>query len=193
VLGLTLTVSSLERSERFLRALDLSLTERTRLEGERWALLFDLPEPVVRVSELRLGRESVEFREFESPRGRQVPRGAPSNELSFQHMAIVVSDMQAAYGRLRSLGVHEVSPGPQTLPLSNQTAGGIQAFYFRDSDWHALELIQFPAGKGAERVERSGGTRLSSGIVDMQDGALGYQKAVVLHDRDGHSLKLVQP
>ncbi len=37
---------------------------------------------------------------------------------------------------------------PQTLPLWNLIAGGIESFYFKDPDGHNLELIHFPVGKG---------------------------------------------
>jgi len=156
VLGLTLTVSDLERSERLLQSLDFSIGKRTRLAGAPLAELLAVPDPVVHVRELHLGRETVELRQFESPSGNAVPGDARSNDLSFQHMAIVVSDMDAAYQRVRGLRVHEVSAGPQTLPLSNPAAGGIRAFYFRDADGHALELIHFPPGKGAERWHQPG-------------------------------------
>lgn len=155
VIGLTLTVSSLERSERWLEALDFSVQKRARLAGAPLGELFDLPDPVAHVSELGLGDETVELRQFESP-GRTIPSDARSNDLSFQHMAIVVSDMDAAYQRVQRLRIHQVSPGPQTLPLSNPAAGGIRAFYFRDGDGHALELIQFPPGKGAARWRAAG-------------------------------------
>ncbi|HEY8944927.1 MAG TPA: VOC family protein, partial [Polyangiaceae bacterium] len=43
---------------------------------------------------------------------------------------------------------------PQTLPQWNRAAAGIRAFYFADPDGHALELIQFPPGKGDPRWQR---------------------------------------
>ena len=36
----------------------------------------------------------------------------------------------------------------------NKNAGGIRAFYFKDPDGHALEILQFPEGKGAEKWRR---------------------------------------
>ncbi len=40
-----------------------------------------------------------------------------------------------------------VLTGPQRLPDWNKNAGGIKAFYFKDPDGHALEILQFPADK----------------------------------------------
>ncbi|MCI0391709.1 MAG: VOC family protein, partial [Acidobacteria bacterium] len=44
--------------------------------------------------------------------------------------------------------VEHASTGPQRLPDWNKNAGGIKAFYFKDPDGHALEILQFPEGKG---------------------------------------------
>ena len=37
---------------------------------------------------------------------------------------------------------------------SNPNAGGIEAYYFRDPDGHALELVHFPPGKGDPRWQQ---------------------------------------
>jgi catechol 2,3-dioxygenase-like lactoylglutathione lyase family enzyme len=71
-----------------------------------------------------------------------------SHDRWFQHIAIVVSDMDHAYQWLRQHKVEHASSGPQRLPDWNPNAGGIQAFYFKDPDGHPLEVLQFPAGKG---------------------------------------------
>jgi len=77
-----------------------------------------------------------------------VPSDSRSNDRWFQHVAIIVSDMDAAYARLQQHKVEHASPEPQRLPDWNPNAGGIEAFYFKDPDGHALEVLQFPAGKG---------------------------------------------
>jgi catechol 2,3-dioxygenase-like lactoylglutathione lyase family enzyme len=86
-----------------------------------------------------------------TPRGRPAPSDARSNDRWFQHVAIVVRDMDRAYAWLREQRVAQVSPEPQRLPDWNPNAGGIRAFYFRDPDGHPLELIWFPQGKGDPR------------------------------------------
>ena len=50
------------------------------------------------------------------------------------------------------------------MPDWNPSAGGIRAFYFRDPDRHVLEVIWFPAGKGAPRWQRHAPTALFLGI-----------------------------
>jgi catechol 2,3-dioxygenase-like lactoylglutathione lyase family enzyme len=91
---------------------------------------------------LSLGRQTVWIDEFE-PAGRAYPAASDASSLVFQHLALVVSDMPAAYARLR--GITPISrDGPQTLPPAS---GGARAFKFRDPDGHPLELLQFPPGK----------------------------------------------
>jgi catechol 2,3-dioxygenase-like lactoylglutathione lyase family enzyme len=108
----------------------------------------------VRVVDLQLGAETLRLTQYLTPQSRPVPLDSRSNDRWFQHIAIVVRDMDAAYSRLREHKVLPISTSPQTLPTWNQAAAGIRAFYFRDPDSHALELIQFPAGKGDPRWQQ---------------------------------------
>jgi catechol 2,3-dioxygenase-like lactoylglutathione lyase family enzyme len=149
-LGLSLTVTDLDRSVAFFQGLDFVLDGRRELTGAALAALEGLPSVSIRSARLHLGSEHVELDEF-AERGRPLPDGAKSNDELFQHMAIVVADMDAAFQRLRDHRVETISPAPQTIPLSNPAAGGIRALYFRDPDRHALELIWFPTGKGDPR------------------------------------------
>ncbi len=147
-----ITVSDVDRAvEFFTGVLDFEQISEREIHGpdpERLLGVFGLR---ARVARLRLGREIVELTEYLAPRGRPIPQDSSSNDLWFQHIAIVVSDMDAAYARLRAAGVGHVSSGPQRLPDWNPAAGGIEAFYFLDPDGHTLELIYFPPGKGDER------------------------------------------
>jgi catechol 2,3-dioxygenase-like lactoylglutathione lyase family enzyme len=159
-----LTVSDLDRSIDFYgRVLtfekELEL-EETGAERERLQGVFGLR---IRTARMKLGNECLELTEYLAPRGRPAPADARSNDRWFQHVAIVVSDMDAAYAKLRAARVEHASTGPQRLPDWNPNAGGIRAFYFRDPDRHVLEVIWFPAGKGDPRWQRPGG-KLFQGI-----------------------------
>jgi catechol 2,3-dioxygenase-like lactoylglutathione lyase family enzyme len=101
-----------------------------------------------RVAHLQLGQERVDLIDFLTSGGRPYPAAQHSNDLSFQHLAIVVQNMEAAYKVLEKAEVEYVSTQPQTLPASLGPAAGIKAFYFHDPDGHTLELIFFPPGKG---------------------------------------------
>jgi catechol 2,3-dioxygenase-like lactoylglutathione lyase family enzyme len=108
-----------------------------------------------RKARLRLGQEEIELTDYLTTGGRSIPEDSRSNDLWFQHIAIVVSDMDSAYAWLRKFNISHVSTGPQTLPKSIPQAEGIKAFYFRDPDGHNLELIYFPPGKGDPRWQNS--------------------------------------
>ena len=114
-----------------------------------------------RSSTVRLGSEIIVLHE-RGPQGRPVPADSRSNDLWFQHVAIVVSDIRAACDRLDALGIRHTSPTPQRLPAWNPDAGGIEASYLRDPDGHPFELIGFPPGKGNARWQST--ERLMLGI-----------------------------
>jgi catechol 2,3-dioxygenase-like lactoylglutathione lyase family enzyme len=105
----------------------------------------------LRVVRLALGEEAIELMQFLTPRGRALPADLRSNDAAFQHVAIIVSDMDQAYAWLRQHHVEHASTAPQRLPDSNPNAGGIAAFYFRDPDGNFLEILHFPPGKGERR------------------------------------------
>jgi catechol 2,3-dioxygenase-like lactoylglutathione lyase family enzyme len=110
----------------------------------------------IRVVHLQLGEEQIELSEFLAPQGRPVPLDSRSNDRWFQHIAIIVRDMDAAYAWLRQNKVRFASSGPQTLPAWNKKAGGIKAFYFRDPDNHVLEILWFPPEKGLAKWQNPG-------------------------------------
>ena len=102
----------------------------------------------MRVARLRLGDEVLELTQYLAPRGRPIPVDSRSNDRWFQHVAIIVRDMDEAYGWLRENRIQHASTGPQTIPDWNAGAAGIRAFYFNDPDGHVLEVLSFPSDKG---------------------------------------------
>ena len=151
-----ITVSDLDRSiEFYTHVLHFQKEWEKELIGADVEHLKGVFGVRVRVARLRLGSEEIELSEYLAPQGRPLPQDSRSNDLWFQHIAIVVSDMEQAYQWLREHRVQQVSSGPETLPAWNPQAGGIQAFYFRDSDGHVLEIIHFPAGKGDPRWQQT--------------------------------------
>jgi catechol 2,3-dioxygenase-like lactoylglutathione lyase family enzyme len=125
--------------------------------GDDYEHLFGVFGLRLRVARLKLGDERIELMQFLAPAGRPVPVDSRSNDRWFQHVAIIVSDMDRAYARLRERNVTHASPGPQRLPDWNPNAGGISAFYFRDPDGNHLEILHFPPGKGDPKWHRPGG------------------------------------
>lgn len=148
-----LTVANLDASTRFFTGV-LGFTEEgmsAEFSGRPFELLHGLFGARARVARLRLGGERIELTEYLAPRGRPYPADTRGNDRWFQHIAIITSDMTAAYARLRDHDVAHASTGPQQLPDWNPGAGGIRAYYFRDPDGHFLEVLQFPPGKGDPR------------------------------------------
>jgi catechol 2,3-dioxygenase-like lactoylglutathione lyase family enzyme len=145
-----ITVSDLDRAVDFYsRVLTFEKESEREVAGDQYERLFGVFGARLRVVRMRLGDEHIELMQFLAPRGRPDPPDTRSNDRWFQHIAIIVSDMDRAYTRLRQHKVEHASSGPQRLPDWNPNAGGIEAFYFRDPDGNHLEVLEFPPGKGA--------------------------------------------
>lgn len=99
----------------------------------------------VRWLRMRVGAMEIELSEC-FPAGAAYPASLRANDLVFQHIAIVTTDITAASGRVLRVGAEAISSfGPVHLPVS---AGDVSAFKFRDPEGHPLEFLQFPDGAG---------------------------------------------
>jgi catechol 2,3-dioxygenase-like lactoylglutathione lyase family enzyme len=145
ILNISRVVSDIGRAESFYRSLGFRPVSRGAVDPDVLTA-FGVAEHRVNEARMHIGDEELALVQFETA-GRVYPVGSRSNDLWFQHLAIVVSDMDAAYSRLRSTADwHPISTeGPETLPASS---GGVRAFKFRDPDGHPLELLWLPAGHG---------------------------------------------
>ncbi|NOT55491.1 MAG: glyoxalase, partial [Deltaproteobacteria bacterium] len=151
-----MTVSDMDRSvEFYTKVLFFEKVSDVEVWGTEYEHLQGLFGLRMRVVRLKLGDEAIELSEYLAPQGRPIPVDSRSNDRWFQHIAIIVNDMDRAYTWLRQHKVQHASTGPQRLPDWNPNAGGIQAFYFKDPDGHALEILQFPAGKGDRKWHRA--------------------------------------
>ncbi|HLK27644.1 MAG TPA: VOC family protein [Puia sp.] len=146
----------------------------------------------IRVVRIKLGDEIIELTDYLTSGGRSIPEDAKSNDLIFQHIAVVVSDMEKAYQHLRKYMVMHVSTEPQTIPASNKAAAGVKAFYFHDPDMHNLELIYFPSGKGEQKWQVTNG-KLFLGIdhtaigISNTDSSLHFYQDLLGIKRKGDS------
>jgi catechol 2,3-dioxygenase-like lactoylglutathione lyase family enzyme len=180
-----LTVSDIDRSvDFFSKVLSFEKISDTEVWGSDYEHLAGLFGARARVVRMRLGDESIELTEYLTPKGRPIQVDSRSNDRWFQHIAIIVSDMDKAYRWLRQNKVDHFSTGPQTLPEWNKNAGGIKAFYFKDPDKHALEVLWFPPGKGDLKWHRTTG-KLFLGIdhtaivVNDTDASLEFYRDVL--------------
>lgn len=153
-----ITVKDMNRSLNFYtKVLGFKKISDQEYSGETYEKLTAVFGLHIRVARLQLGDEFIELTDFLTSGGRSIPEDQQSNDLSFQHIAIVVSDMEKAFEQVKKFNVEYVSTAPQTLPKSIAGAEGIKAFYFHDPDNHNLELIYFPKGKGQAKWQNNHG------------------------------------
>ena len=130
----------------------------------------------MRTARLRLGEEFIELTEYLAPEGTaRARRIRMANDRWFQHIAIIVSDMDRAYQRLRSNKVAHASTGPQRLAGLEQERRRHTGVLFSGSGW---------ALPGGSRVPRRQG-KSPSGIVDRTSLFLGIDHtAIVISDTE---------
>ncbi len=147
-----ITVKDMDQAIAFYtEALSFTKISEVEVQGKEYDKLVDLEGVRLRLVRMQLGSEEIELIQHLNHQGKPIPQDSQSNDLWFQHIAIVVTDMDQAYQKLQEFNVTPVSTAPQKLPDYIEAAAGIEAFYFRDPDGNTLELIHFPPDKGDSR------------------------------------------
>jgi catechol 2,3-dioxygenase-like lactoylglutathione lyase family enzyme len=143
-------------AEFYTRGFGFVRTDASSAVGPAFAKQIGLSGGHVGITYLRLGEQEIALAQSDPP-GRSYPNQVAGWDPLFQHFAIVVADMAAAYARLRTLGGWTAisTSGPQTLPLSS---GAVTAFKFRDPEGHPLELLEYAAGAMPARWASRSGT-----------------------------------
>lgn len=189
ILKISRIVADAARSETFYcNALGFRTVSRSALDPGVETALGLTGRHALEVS-LRLGADELALVQLDAP-GRPYPADSRSDDLWFQHLAIVVGDMDAAHAHLRAQGAYRPisADGPQDLPPN---AGGVRAFKFRDPDGHPLELLWLPPGAGRSiwhrRRAAEGGAGPFLGIdhsgvaVSSTRRSLAFYRALGLH------------
>ncbi|MCX6319029.1 MAG: VOC family protein [Bacteroidetes bacterium] len=175
--AVNITVKEMDRSLQFYTdVLGFTKVDEWYIKGDKAEKLQGLFGIHIRVARLQLGDEFIELTDYLTTGGRSIPEDAKSNDLFFQHIAIVVSDMDKAFEQVKAKGVTFVSTEPQTLPPTIPAAAGIKAFYFQDPDRHNLELIFFPVGKGQDKWQHPKG-KIFLGIDHTAIGVSNTEKS----------------
>lgn len=73
------------------------------------------------------------------------------NHMSFQHIALMTKDIEAATESLKTYNTGIISTGVQTIPSWNKKAGGIKVLYFYDTNGFPLVFVELPLGKGSDK------------------------------------------
>ena len=184
---LVLVVADAMEAELFFEeAFDFVTLER-RVCDKAEAELLGLPEAKIRETIMRLGHQEIALQAYDRP-GQPYPAGSTSTDLWFQHFAIIVSDMEAAYARLRKVGrfIPISDNGPERLPPSS---GSVSAFKFRDSEGHPLELLCFPEKQGPQVWQDKRGNGLFLGIDHSAISVDDTQRSVAFFEQ-GFGLSL---
>ena len=172
--SVSIAVSDLDRSMQFFNTvLSFKTVTIDTLSGKDVNDLFGIDDKrlKIRKGKMQLGKEFIELIEYTQPtNGRAIPLDSKSNDLWFQHIAIVTKDMDKAYAVLKKHKVVHVSTMPQELPDYIPAAAGIKAFYFQDPDGHNLEIIYFPEGKGNPKWQN---TKSDSAFIGIDHTAIG--------------------
>ncbi len=148
LLRISRTVSDIDEAIAFYRdALDFCVVSKVTHDGDAWSEMMGVPDACAQSVMMRLGDQGLELIAFDPP-GATYPPDSSSAGLWFQHIAVVVSDIDAAYTKLQGYSFKPISEhGPQQLL---PTSGSVSAYKFRDPDGHPVELIQFPLGTGSD-------------------------------------------
>ena len=144
------TVSDVKRSlEFYIKAFSFKLVSDLTLDGSYYSQLEGIQPTPIRIVTLQLGSEQIELREYLDMTEKPIPTDSQSNDLWFQHLAIVVRNIDRAYKHIQSFDLKAISSGLQTLQ------NGIRAFKFKDPDGHDLEIIWFPPDQSKNKWQQN--------------------------------------
>ncbi len=156
VKSVAFTVANLNKEVQFFETvLQFKKVNEFALDTKTSLALFGVKTKQTKIAVLQLGDETIQLMQFEGIQNNPFPIDSKSNDLWFQHIAIVVNDMEKAYQIIKDNDLQFVSSSPQTLPNYLPNAAGIAAFYFQDPEGHVLELIHFPKDKGNPKWQKA--------------------------------------
>ncbi len=134
----------------------------------------------------RLGDETLELTEYLNSNSRPIPVGSRSNDRWFQHIAIIVSDMDKAFEVLRKNKVRFASTAPQGgKPFPDDT---------KSSDlWHwQMNFVTDRAISLADVLLINKYGFVSSGVVSFSGNNFDYKNALLVRDTDGHAVRVIE-
>ena len=119
MIGFTVTDADREANF-FTKVLRFEKVADFRVVGSEYGKMEGVFNANMRIVHLKLGDQIVELTQYVSPpTGRPIPVPSYSNDEWFEHMAIVVNDMDAAYKILQENNVQQISAFPITIPQTN--------------------------------------------------------------------------
>jgi len=106
-------------------------------EYERLQGIFGIRMRVVR---LKLGDQFIDLTEYLTPKGRPIPIDSRSNDKWFQHIAIVVNDIDDAVRQIREGNYKFVSSGVMEVPENK--LGFRRGVLVCDPDGHVMRVVE---------------------------------------------------
>ena len=115
--AIALTVADIDLSVKFYtQGLGFGVVDDLTFKPSSYDRLASIPKSRVRLVTLQLGEEYIELIEYLDLEAKPIPEDSQSNDLWFQHLAIVVRDIDRAYQHLQNFDIKPISKKPQTIP-----------------------------------------------------------------------------
>src|SRR5262249_56337573 len=104
-----MTVSDMDRAVEFYSTLTFQKVSDVEVVGDEFEHLEGVFGARMRIVRMQLGTESLDLTQYLAPPGRPIPVDSRSNDLWFQHIAIVVRNMDEPFQRLPALQIQFLS------------------------------------------------------------------------------------
>lgn len=138
-------VSDIERSLRFWRdGLGFSILREFEFRGSSWRRVLEIDELELRSKIIRRDHMTLELLHFTKPGPVGSAERRPMNQLGFTHIAVWVSDLDAAAERVLEYGGTIVQSTLTTFDHPKLTGRWVMG---TDPDGVRVELLHFPAGE----------------------------------------------
>jgi catechol 2,3-dioxygenase-like lactoylglutathione lyase family enzyme len=138
-------VSDLERSLRFWRdGLGFAVLREFEFRASSWARILELDELDLRSKIIRRDHMTLELMQFVKPGAVGSTQRRPMNQLGLTHIAVWVSDLDAAAERVREYGGTIVQSTYTTFDHPKLKGRWVMG---TDPDGVRVELLEYPAGE----------------------------------------------
>ena len=85
----------------YTKVLQFEILLNDTIQGNEYSNLVNIKDAVVQIAKLKLGDEKIELIQFIFPDGKAYPEVSHSNDLWFQNIAIITSNLDSAYALLK--------------------------------------------------------------------------------------------
>src|SRR3990170_2454921 len=193
-----IAVSEMDRAVDFYsNVLSFKKVSDIVVEGQGYEELLGVPDLRIRVVRMQLGDEFISLIQYIEPSdGKPIPVDSRSNDLWFQHFAIVVSNLDNVSGarvRITALRPSSNIPGIEFLEYVSPENGRPIPSDIKANDivhWQTILIVDDV--EVAEKWLREHNVRFVSDEVSiLTGGKLGFKNGIEVLDPDGHAMLIV--